>query len=372
MNETELLAEQLASHPWLRFRPPANTGGILAITEKGENADDERLIGRITKAFRLASQTPVGASDSMWLGPIADIKKSELQTMLEGSQADIARLLRWPHQNNLFYGFDTVCAEGLVASGVAESNWQAWFREWIYDGLLRLAEAVGTVRLEYPEAMPRPAIREVEELLNGLDGAFGFRIRFPNPFPHEAGLLTERGIASWRAVQALYQAWRIFRLVEKIPSAKVLEIGGGLGRTAFFARQFGIENYTIVDLPLTGVAQAYHLGRTLGEDKVRLFGEDIAAALAILPPCSFLGGDGFFDLIVNVDSMTEMAESTAHKYWSEIAKRTPIFLSVNHEFNPFTVSDLIRSTDTLGVTRHPYWLRRGYVEELVHLKQGNG
>jgi hypothetical protein len=119
-------------------------------------------------------------------------------------------------------------------------------RQWDYDCLARLAEAVGTVRLEHPEAPHTGKIHDVEELLIGLDSVWNFRVQFPNLFSGEIGLHTERGVASFRAIQALYQAWRIFQMVGKRPSAKVLEIGAGLGRTAYFARQFGVENYTIM------------------------------------------------------------------------------------------------------------------------------
>jgi hypothetical protein len=65
--------------------------------------------------------------------------------------------------------------------------------------------------------------------------------------------------------------------------------------------------------------------------------------------------------------MTEMAASTAKDYWRAISKRASVFLSINHEFNEFTVREIINSTPGLDVSRTPYWLRRGYVEEVVAL-----
>jgi hypothetical protein len=347
---------------WVSHRPAEKTGGVLGISTAKEGVEDSDLVHRIISSYRKANETPLGSSDSMWLGPIADSRKTEYQTMQEGSHADITKMLRNPHQTHLFYGFDDLFASPF--SGLA--SWRHWIRQWIYDCLVRLAEAVGTVRLEHPEARSRDTnTLDVEDLLIGLDGAFGFKIHFPNVFPEEIGLLTARGVASYRAVQALCQTWRIFEIVRKRPSAKVLEIGAGLGRTAYFARQFGIENYTIIDLPLTGVAQAYFLGRVLGADALRLFGESSGGPLAILPPSQFFETDDRYDLIVNVDSMTEMAASTAEDYWRAISMRSPIFLSINHEINKFTVREIVSSTPGLEVRRTPYWLRRGYVEELV-------
>jgi hypothetical protein len=348
---------------WARHRPAEKTGGFLGISTEQQDIDDADLVHRIISAFRKANETPLGSSDSIWIDPgqIAGIRKAEYQTMMKGSHADITKMLRNPLQTHLFYGFDD-----LVASRSHDPSWQEWMRQWDYDCLVRLAEAVGTVRLENPEAGPRDTkIRDVEDLLNGLDGAFGFKIQFPNVYPEEVGVVTARGVASFRAIQALFQAWRIFEIVGKRPSANVLEIGAGLGRTAYFARQFGIENYTIIDIPLTGVAQAYFLGRVVGADALRLFGEASGGPLAILPPARFFETEDRYDLIVNVDSMTEMAASTAQAYWRAISMRTPVFLSINHEFQRFTVRDVISSTPGLEVRRTPYWLRRGYVEEVV-------
>jgi hypothetical protein len=362
MNERDFL-RSVTSTAWMRHRPAEKTGGVLGISRAHQDIDDSGLVHRITSAFRKANETPLGSSDSLWLGQIADIRQTEYQTMLEGSHADITKMLRNPRQTQLFYGFDSLVASSRSPD---DSGWQEWTRQWNYDCLVRLAEAVGTVRLEHPEAPPHDTkIRDVEDLLIGLDGVFGFKIQFPNVFPEEIGLRTARGVASYRAIQALYQAWRIFQIVGKRPFAKVLEIGAGLGRTAYFARQFGIENYTIIDLPLTGVAQAYFLGCALCVDALRLFGEAGGGPLAILPPSSFFETEDRYDLIINVDSMTEMGASTANDYWRAISMRTSVFLSINHEFNEFTVREIINSTPGLDVRRTPYWLRRGYVEELV-------
>jgi hypothetical protein len=152
----------------------------------------------------------------------------------------------------------------------------------IYQDLLLLAEAVGARRLWNPEdpksTSPLP---QVEDLLGLIDRSLGLHTAFPNPFPGEVGLATSRGTISYRAVQALYQAWRIFASLNMDREARVVEIGAGLGRTAFYARQFGLRNYTIVDLPMSSVAQAYFLGRTLGDDAVRLFEEEGSGHLDI-------------------------------------------------------------------------------------------
>jgi hypothetical protein len=44
--------------------------------------------------------------------------------------------------------------------------------------------------------------------------------------------------------------------------------------------------------------------------------------------------------------------------------RANIFLSINHEVNPFTVHKLYAAIATPAVIRTPYWMRAGYVEEI--------
>jgi hypothetical protein len=74
---------------------------------------------------------------------------------------------------------------------------------------------------------------------------------WPNPFPSELGLQSRRGVIGFRAIQALYQAWRIAQIAGGKPDFKVMEIGAGLGRTAYFATLFGLKRYTIIDVPLS-------------------------------------------------------------------------------------------------------------------------
>jgi putative sugar O-methyltransferase len=174
---------------------------------------------------------------------------------------------------------------------------------------------------------------------------------------------TPRGVISYRAIQALYQAWRLFALVDRDPEARVVEIGAGLGRTAFYARQLGLRNYTIVDLPMSCVAQAYFLGRTLGDDAVSLLGEE-RSGISILPPSAFLDGEDTYDLVVNVDSLTELDPKVAKAYCKVIRERAGVLLSINHESNLFTVREMCNAIGMVSVGRTPYWMRAGYVEEV--------
>ncbi|WP_157158674.1 hypothetical protein [Bradyrhizobium sp. WSM1253] len=102
----------------------------------------------------------------------------------------------------------------------------------------------------------------------------GFKIDFSNLYRGEIGLKTSRGVANYRAIQASYQAWRIVDNLDELPSsASVLEIGAGLGRTAYYVMKMGVGRYTIIDLPLTNVSPGCFLGSTLGAHAVALHGE---------------------------------------------------------------------------------------------------
>ena len=159
-------------------------------------------------------------------------------------------------------------------------------------------------------------------------------------------------------IQALYQAWRVPLLTGSVSSSRILEIGGGLGRTAYYAWRSGARDYTIIDLPMTGVAQGYFLDRTLGEDSVCLFGEE-RSGIRVLPQAAFLDATDRYDLAINVDSLTEMAAETAEAYCSAIKARAGVFLSINHETNPFTVCETCTNVGMPVISRTPYWLRRG-------------
>jgi hypothetical protein len=82
---------------------------------------------------------------------------------------------------------------------------------------------------------------------------------------------------------------------------------------------------------------------------------------------SFLEGTENYDLVINVDSLTEMARDTARAYVGALRERAAIFLSINHEYNAFTVRDILAESGLNATTRMPYWLRRGYVDEVFEL-----
>lgn len=237
----------------------------------------------------------------------------------------------------------------------------------LHDNLLRLAEAIGA----RPKYNPEPdgcgaLLPPVEEILASLDAALGAKIVFANPFPGETGLITSRGIASYRAIQAIYQAYRLVEVAGR--GARVVEIDGGMGRTAFYAHAPGMRNYTMFDLPLTNVMQSYFLGRTLAAEAIGMDLESVDG-IRVLPYLEFFEESGNYDICLNVDSLTEIDRGLAENYCNVLFKRGPTFLSINHESNVFTAREICLGAGMKSLLRMPYWLRRGYVEEIFKAVQ---
>ncbi len=338
-----------------------------AVVEPHEAIDSE-LIRRFTVAYQSANKSDLG--ESMWKHFFNSHHEPIHDALMAGDEKRIAEIYRYPGTNDLFHGFDMLrksCPKEFEQTDVREA-----YAKLCLDGLVRFAEAVGAIPLDNTETWSavEGVPYDAEAILAKLSQAcWAFTV--PNPFPDEFGLRTSRGVVSYRVPQALYQAWRIKQLVKGIEHPRVLEIGAGLGRTAYYAHELGIKDYTIVDIPMTATAQAYFLGRTLGEEQVCLDGESSAGSsqkIKICMPQTFLDEDKKYDLIVNVDSLTEMDILIAKGYWEKIKASTNIFLSINHEANPFRVQDLIaEDMPNLDVSRGLYWMRRGYVEEVVKI-----
>lgn len=167
-----------------------------------------------------------------------------------------------------------------------------------------------------------------------------------------------------RARIATYQ---IARLRELMPSTQsVVEIGPGMGRAAYYGYLAGLD-YTTVDLPLGIVAQACFSGRALSPDALWFAGEDgVASHGRIKLLCSV--PDRRFDIVLNVDSITEMPAAVAFDYFRWAGSHARCLLSINHEKNRFTVSQLATfSTSMQQIVHRPCPAWDGYIEEAFSL-----
>ena len=208
----------------------------------------------------------------------------------------------------------------------------------------------------------------IETLIDKIEERLLIKLNFKNVFPGEEGIKTSRGILSNREIQAIYQAYKIKIICKKNNYKNILEIGGGLGRTAYYCREFGIKNYTLVDLLIPRICQINYLARVVGESEVlsekkisNLRG--VEDKIKIVSPNYLFKDDNNFDLVFNSDSITEIDMLTQKKYVNFIKKNTKYFYSINHESNKNKVIDLFDNFKIDEIERNLYWLRKGYLEE---------
>lgn len=369
----------LENFVWLLNRIPGYVAPGLHLAKPGPAQSDLDLVKRVMAAYRraYAAFDPSAGFWDVWHHSL----KKPIHDALSGSDIDAAaQVLRDPASNSFFWGFDAVAKapEGaqephqhVLSRLNSKVAWQELYALWLCDSLSSLAEMVGARRVDYPEIEidktlgDRDRLFDVDSVLDVIEREVGIEISFPNPFADELGLQSKRGIIGFRSIQSIYQGWRIAQLSNGNPNFKVMEIGAGLGRTAYFANLFGVKNYTIVDIPLTNAAQGYFLGRVLGEREVSLGGESSNASVRIIANTDIAGHAESYDLIVNVDSWTEMMPDVAREYWNFARKATRTVLSINHEYNSHTVRELYRGVNGVRATRHPYPMRRGYIEEVI-------
>jgi hypothetical protein len=315
----------------------------------------DTLLKRLSLAYRHAYESFGVTEGSVW----SDIfkKQSDLHNALITEKLSTLReLLSDPAQTYLYFGVDDIFIE-RVKEITSSPAIQADIAGFAHRNLSGISQALGAATSDGPPLPP-------DAILEALDRVTRVPIKFPNPFSGEFGIATARGIASYRAIHAFYQAHRLLQVAAK-NAPKLVEIGAGTGRTCYFAILFGVRSYTIVDLPMTLMGQALFLASTLGETKICLPGEARSAdhQVFLITPDEF-EESGSYDAALNVDSMTEMSLSQARGYLDAIRRQAGLLLSINHEENSFRLSDLERAAQR-GVAP----MRTGYYEEIFDFKR---
>lgn len=362
--------QQMTRRSWVRhhafdrldepiFR--ADDAGVARGTE------DHELVNRIIAAY---ARSPAGSfygEVSMWTSIHAQVRDVH-DALVAEDVVTTAELLRDPTTNRLMYGYERFFHESPTLQDPQP------FADETKDVLIRLAEALALVPVEHPETMHGQLWRTNIDLATAdvvalVERKLSLRLGMDPVHRGVTGLDVGGRLLTWRMIGAAYLAYRSRELLPAI-GRRVLEIGAGLGYGAWYARQLGVTDYTIVDLPLTSVAQAYFLGRMLGPDAVVLEGESDEPLTAhdkikILTPALLDDPGTRFDLVVNVNSLTEVGHALAIEYARHIAALAPTFLSINHEVDVFTVNELFAGNPDVSIDRFPYWLRNGFVEEVI-------
>jgi len=317
------------------------------------------------KIFNIINQKDEINKDSIWLNIFNNFHKNVID-IIKSDKSRIEDILDDPSKYDIFYGFDSNCNYVLK-----NTRYSDYFEndELVIDKILNFAEYLGILRHNNPERyriiFKKPSL---DNLINEIEKKINIELKFNNVFPGEKGVKTQKGIISNREIQAIYQAYKIKEIFKKNNYKNILEIGGGLGRTAYYCYKFRIKNYTIVDLLIPRVCQLNYLSRVLNEENiinesqiVNL--ENLENKIKIISPNYLFNKNIKYDLIFNSDSITEIDSVNQNKYINFIKKNAKYFYSINHESNKNRVNGLFSNTNILEVEKNLYWLRRGYLEE---------
>ena len=317
------------------------------------------------KIFNIINQKDEINKDSIWLNIFNNFHKSVID-IIKSDKSRIEDILDDPSKYDIFYGFDSNCNYVLK-----NTRYSDYFEndELVIDKILNFAEYLGILRHNNPERyriiFKKPSI---DNLINEIEKKINIELKFNNVFPGEKGVKTQKGIISNREIQAIYQAYKIKEIFKKNNYKNILEIGGGLGRTAYYCYKFGIKDYTIVDLLIPRVCQLNYLSRVLNEENIinesQIINlENLENKIKIISPNYLFNKNIKYDLIFNSDSITEIDSVNQNKYINFIKKNAKYFYSINHESNKNRVNGLFSNTNILEVEKNLYWLRRGYLEE---------
>ncbi len=199
-------------------------------------------------------------------------------------------------------------------------------RRDVHEGLL--ADGNDALRAIFADPVATDLFFGVDNLCRSIIGSSNGR-----PF-------LELALESARATYARHQLDQLQAALASINGTSVVEIGPGVGHCAFLAHRAGID-YTTIDLPLGMVAQACFLGHAVGPENIWMDGDpEVGARNQVKLFSAARLPDGRFDVALNVDSMTEMSLSAALDYVAWINAHARLLVSINHEINAFTISEI--------------------------------
>jgi len=336
-----MLFDLMVSHP-------VNVGKYTTGWGKALETQDDELLNRICDYFidRLKSEN-VSYENSVWFANVARQQKI-IDALLNKDFRFLHLTLKNLFSSPLTHG--TAQGDEHYQMLVNNQSTQNSYAHVYYDKLITLMEMTGIVPMFSPEEyyFVKRFDRHFEVLpeyyLDTLMKKYEFDVSAPKYSGNLFGLSTSYGLYNERDFMSLGVALLIRERYDN-KEIKICEIGGGVGHLAYYLTKLGFKNITIVDLPTISVSQMYFLSVNQKE-KVDL-----------IAPKAFTGE---YDLVVNVDSMTEMNETSAREYCDAMKRNTKNFMSINHETNPFTVASVCNMK---RISRHPFWLRKGYVFE---------
>ncbi len=329
--------------------------------------EDAQIAKRIITALKLALKD----NKKQWTGDLWDRIQDERHT-------DFFRV--WEDPEKMAEYMNHMNERGITHGMGGGSTGSTPFKDkrvrnsWgvmMKDILVSFAEATGAL----PNKIEENLYMDEVTILGEIEDTIGIRVTSPQIDGAQYKYKVGAWLFDMKELWSAYTAWRIFTLVGR--KASIAEIGGGIGKAAYYSSRFGFQNYSIFDLPMSNVIQAWYLIKS-GE-AVTLYGEEeIPGTIRIMPYWMFTP-EQKYDITVNVDSFAEMDQSVVEGYLQTIKSNTSKYLlSINQEEEtPYgdghkhtVVPWVVKMVGGLSlVHRFPFWLSRRYVEELYTINK---
>lgn len=298
-------------------------------------------------------------------------KKNFHKGLISMSDEDFFSQVANPSKNDLHYGFGDICKHVLENPRISFF----YLNKTVYDTIFRICCSLGIRKFPETYHFLKFDFDDPNKMLNDIFEELNLKSNFPNIFVGEFGLKTDFGIVSFAPIQQMYHAMKIleFSKTYNFENLRVLEIGAGLGLSAYHARNLNIKDYTILDLSLGNLSQAFFFGHTIGKDniiignEIKKFNDDdqeFKEKIKLIQSTDLELVPNNIDLVINCDSITEMSMEQAKIYTKMASEKSKYFLSINHDNNSFLISEIFKNTGFKKIYRVPSWYRSGYNEEL--------
>jgi hypothetical protein len=361
---------------------------LCGFTEVGPWPEEAAMVARIIQAYHRALEDDPHRHDApgdLWTNVGAAHHREILDLLRLRDVQGTAQYLRNAPAKGITFGITQ--GEEVTRRIRTETAAYKLTATLYFDALASLAEYLGILDLDSPEQGTRWAQNlhsDPVELIERIGQAIGIRVVYPPVMNAAFGIKTGDGVLSGRDIAALYAALRLRSVAAnmQIAAPRICEIGGGMGGTALYSNRLGCASYTIIDLPVIGVLQAYFLLRSFPNTPIQLYGEPARspAAIRLLPTYAFADPQSEYDILFNQDSMPEMHSGYSLGYLRQARKNVRrAFLSINQEArnaqhgtnSQTVVRDLVQQVGGYRLLyRFRHWLRAGYAEELYELVDG--
>jgi hypothetical protein len=224
--------------------------------------------------------------------------------------------------------------------------------------------------------------KELASMLSDFEHNLDCSLSPPNIF---AGLF-EISLGAYRFNQvdlmSLNSALAVRRVMSDKSLQRIVEIGGGSGRFAYYCLKLGLGPIYIIDLPHVLILQYWYLSKALPASKIRFnHSSDSSSADIVLVPNSKMNSidSKQIEMVFNQDSFAEMPTDIVKQYldWIALNKDSLIF-SINHESKPFSnyggeqqinIFEVLSSDNRFKLlSRELDWVRRGYVRSIFRVE----